>query len=68
MAWIENQFGDVLLLKQVRGNKSWTLPGGKVRPRETIEDALRQGGRGGNWTENSDRCSWLDLLTDRKRR
>ena len=31
MAWIENQFGDVLLLKQVRGNKSWTLPGGKVR-------------------------------------
>ncbi|HVJ58570.1 MAG TPA: NUDIX hydrolase [Terrimicrobiaceae bacterium] len=42
MAWIENQFGDVLLLKQVRGNKSWTLPGGKVRSRETIEDALRR--------------------------
>ena len=31
MAWIENEFGDVLLLKQVRGNKLWTLPGGKVR-------------------------------------
>ena len=42
MAWIENQFGDVLLLKQVRGNKSWTLPCGKVRSRETIEDALRR--------------------------
>ena len=42
MAWIENQFGDVLLLKQVRGNKSWTLPGGKVRSRETIQDALRR--------------------------
>jgi ADP-ribose pyrophosphatase YjhB (NUDIX family) len=42
MAWIENQFGDVLLLKQVRGNKLWTLPGGKVRPRESIEGALRR--------------------------
>jgi ADP-ribose pyrophosphatase YjhB (NUDIX family) len=42
MAWIENQFGDVLLLKQVRGNKYWTLPGGKVHPREPIEEALRR--------------------------
>jgi 8-oxo-dGTP diphosphatase len=42
MAWIENQFGDVLLLKQVRGNRLWTLPGGKVRPREPIEDALKR--------------------------
>jgi ADP-ribose pyrophosphatase YjhB (NUDIX family) len=42
MAWIENQFGDVLLLKQVRGNKLWTLPGGKVRPNEPIEEALRR--------------------------
>jgi len=42
MAWIENQFGDVLLLKQVRGNKLWTLPGGKVRQRESLKEALRR--------------------------
>jgi ADP-ribose pyrophosphatase YjhB (NUDIX family) len=42
MAWIENQFGDVLVLKQVRGNQLWTLPGGKVRERESIEEALRR--------------------------
>ena len=42
MAWIENQFGDVLLLKQKRGNQLWTLPGGKVRPRESLLDAIRR--------------------------
>jgi ADP-ribose pyrophosphatase YjhB (NUDIX family) len=42
MAWIENQFGDVLLLKQIRGKKLWTLPGGKVRSRESIGEALRR--------------------------
>ena len=42
MVWIENQFGHVLLLKQLRGNKLWTLPGGKVRPRESLLDALRR--------------------------
>ncbi len=42
MAWIENQFGDVLLLKQKRGNKLWTLPGGKVRQRESLKEALRR--------------------------
>ena len=42
MAWIENQFGDVLLLKQKRGNKLWTLPGGKVRQRESLKEALKR--------------------------
>jgi ADP-ribose pyrophosphatase YjhB (NUDIX family) len=42
MAWIENQFGDVLLLRQTRGNRLWTLPGGKVRQRESLKEALRR--------------------------
>ncbi len=42
MVWIENQFGDVLLLKQSRGNKFWTLPGGKVRMRESLVGALKR--------------------------
>lgn len=42
MAWIENQFGDVLLLKQKRGNQLWTLPGGKVRMRESLLAALHR--------------------------
>ena len=42
MAWIENEFGDVLLLRQTRGNKLWTLPGGKVRQRESLKEALRR--------------------------
>ncbi len=42
MAWIENQFGDVLLLKQSRGRRLWTLPGGKVRQRESLLAAIRR--------------------------
>lgn len=42
LAWIENQFGDVLLLKQLGGNKLWTLPGGKVRPREPLLSAIKR--------------------------
>lgn len=42
MAWIENQFGDVLLLKQSQGNKFWTLPGGKMRMRESLMGALKR--------------------------
>ncbi|PTX95383.1 hypothetical protein DB345_14000 [Spartobacteria bacterium LR76] len=40
MAWIENHFGEVLLLKQKRGNKQWTLPGGKIERGESLLDCL----------------------------
>lgn len=42
MAWIENQYGEVLLLKQERGRRLWTLPGGKVRSREALKTALQR--------------------------
>lgn len=42
MAWIENRRGEILLLKQKRGNALWTLPGGKVGRRETLDAALRR--------------------------
>lgn len=42
MAWIEDHFGNVLLLKQAGGKKLWTLPGGKVRPRESLLGAMRR--------------------------
>jgi ADP-ribose pyrophosphatase YjhB (NUDIX family) len=40
MAWIEDAYGQVLLVKQARSNKLWTFPGGKVRPRESLLAAL----------------------------
>ena len=67
MAWIENQFGDVLLLKQVRGNRFWTLPGGKVRPREPIEEALRREVEEEIGLQNS-AIALVPFLTVRKRR
>ena len=33
MAWIEDPFGKVLLVKQKRGKRLWSFPGGKVKPR-----------------------------------
>ena len=42
MAWIEDQFGQVLVLRQKRGNKLWTLPGGKVRRLESLEETLHR--------------------------
>jgi ADP-ribose pyrophosphatase YjhB (NUDIX family) len=42
MAWIENEFGDVLMVRQAQGNKLWTLPGGKVRRRELVAKALER--------------------------
>ena len=42
MAWIEDAYGNLLLVKQSRGKKLWSLPGGKVRSRETLMGALRR--------------------------
>jgi ADP-ribose pyrophosphatase YjhB (NUDIX family) len=40
MAWVEDSDTRVLLVRQTAGQKLWTLPGGKVRPRESLKDAL----------------------------
>ena len=42
MAWIEDPFGKVLLVKQLAGRKAWTFPGGKVRSGETLVAALKR--------------------------
>jgi ADP-ribose pyrophosphatase YjhB (NUDIX family) len=40
MAWVQDSDSRVLLVRQTAGQKLWTLPGGKVRPRESLQDAL----------------------------
>ena len=42
MAWIEDPFGSVLLVKQARGKKLWSFPGGKVKPKESLLGALHR--------------------------
>jgi ADP-ribose pyrophosphatase YjhB (NUDIX family) len=42
MAWIENDQGALLLVRQVAGQKLWTLPGGKVKRNESLEHALKR--------------------------
>ncbi|SDT97690.1 NUDIX domain-containing protein [Verrucomicrobium sp. GAS474] len=42
MAWIEDAFGNILLVKQLRGRGMWALPGGKVRQKESLLGALRR--------------------------
>jgi 8-oxo-dGTP diphosphatase len=42
MAWIENDQGSLLLVRQVAGQKLWTLPGGKVKRNESLERALKR--------------------------
>ena len=42
LAWIQDAFGNVLLVQQVNGRGLWSLPGGKVRAHEPIKAALRR--------------------------
>jgi ADP-ribose pyrophosphatase YjhB (NUDIX family) len=42
MAWIENDQGSLLLVRQTVGQKLWTLPGGKVKRNESLERALKR--------------------------
>jgi ADP-ribose pyrophosphatase YjhB (NUDIX family) len=42
LAWIQDAYGNVLLVQQAAGKKLWSLPGGKVRTDEPIKDALRR--------------------------
>src|SRR4051812_18224152 len=42
MAWIEDAFGNFLMVRQAQGKKLWTLPGGKVKATETLEAGLRR--------------------------
>lgn len=42
LAWIQDAYGNVLLVRQTAGRKLWSLPGGKVRAHEPIKQALRR--------------------------
>ena len=42
LAWIQDAYGNVLMVQQAAGKKLWSLPGGKVRTDEAIKDALRR--------------------------
>jgi len=42
MAWIEDDKGSVLLVRQVVGQRLWTLPGGKVKRNESLKRALKR--------------------------
>jgi len=42
LAWVQDAYGNVLLIRQAAGRKLWSLPGGKVRPNEPIVQALRR--------------------------
>ncbi len=42
LAWIQDAYGNVLLVKQAAGKRLWSLPGGRVRTDEPIKEALRR--------------------------
>ena len=46
MAWIENDQGSLLLVRQTAGQKLWTLPGGEVRRNEWEQPGHERKGSG----------------------
>jgi len=42
LAWIQDAYGNVLLIHQTGGKQLWSLPGGKVRSAEALKQALRR--------------------------
>ena len=42
LAWIQDAYGNVLLIQQTAGKGLWSLPGGKVRSTEALKQALRR--------------------------
>ena len=42
LAWIQDAYGNVLLIQQTAGKQLWSLPGGKVRSAEALKQALRR--------------------------
>ena len=40
LAWIQDAYGNVLLIQQANGRQLWSLPGGKVRSTEALKRAL----------------------------
>lgn len=42
MAWIEDAFGGVVFVRQAKGSRRWTFPGGKVKTGEGLLSALRR--------------------------
>lgn len=42
LAWIQDAYGNVLMIQQTGGKQLWSLPGGKVRSAEALNRALRR--------------------------
>jgi ADP-ribose pyrophosphatase YjhB (NUDIX family) len=42
LAWIQDAYGNVLLIQQMSGDQLWSLPGGKARSAEALKEALRR--------------------------
>jgi ADP-ribose pyrophosphatase YjhB (NUDIX family) len=42
LAWIQDAYGNVLVIQQMGGKQLWSLPGGKVRSAEALKQALRR--------------------------